>query len=356
MQSAHIVLTNEQAGDFLAIGGTQVHNGDTGTIGAIGYTVTDTGSQITIDLSGSDTKANYQAAIDAITFASSSENPSEVDRTITATVTDDHGNVSNVATTTVHVSAVDDAPVAPDLQVRSNWGNNAFTVPDWAFLSFATDLDSTALTFTGVSGILGLSASWSGTTHLVTIDDSNPAGGQFDYTISDGTLSGSGTATYVQDSGTVNGTSSGEIIVGDNSGVTINGNGGNDVIFGGTGDDIITTGTGNDIIVGGAGRDTIDSGTGHDIIIENAVVGSSSNSARFHNFGNGDDVGQDTIIHFDMTNDTLRIVATNVSNFTHGTDTTTGAPGSSDSGNAASFTESDRAGGSQPQRKLRRCG
>ena len=50
MESATIVLTNKQAGDYFAIGGTAVGNGSIGSIGAIDYTVTDDGSSITIAL------------------------------------------------------------------------------------------------------------------------------------------------------------------------------------------------------------------------------------------------------------------------------------------------------------------
>ena len=41
---------------------------------------------------------------------------------------------------------------------------------------------------------------------------------------------------------------------------------------------------------------------------------------------------------FDLSNDILKIVATNVSNFTHGTDTAIGTAGAVDDGTAGSFT------------------
>src|SRR5262249_54376966 len=125
---------------------------------------------------------------------------------------------------------------------------------------------------------------------------------------------------------------------GDGNGTTFTGNGGNDIVFGNGGDDIITTGAGNDIIVGGAGNDQINSGGGNDIMIVNAVVGSSSDSGRVTVAGNSNDTGQDTITGFDLTNDTLRIVATNVSNFVHGTDTAIGTAGGVNDGTQGSFT------------------
>ena len=105
-ESATIVLTNKQAGDFLALNGTQLFDGDSDDVGSIGYTVTDNGSSITISLLGAASRAAYQDFIDSITFASSSENPSTVGRTVNVTV-NDGSDSSNTATTTIAVVAVD---------------------------------------------------------------------------------------------------------------------------------------------------------------------------------------------------------------------------------------------------------
>ena len=67
-----------------------------------------------LTLTGSASRANYQTALDSITFASTSDNPtnfgSNASRTVTWTV-NDGGLNSNAATSTVNVTAVDDAPV-----------------------------------------------------------------------------------------------------------------------------------------------------------------------------------------------------------------------------------------------------
>jgi Ca2+-binding RTX toxin-like protein len=113
------------------------------------------------------------------------------------------------------------------------------------------------------------------------------------------------------------------------------------VVFGGTGNDTIVTGSGNDTITGGIGNDAITTGSGNDIVVVNAVVGSSSDSGRVAVSGNNNDTGQDTITGFGLTTDTLRIIATNVSNFEHGTDTAIGtATGGVDNGTQGSFTTS----------------
>jgi Bacterial Ig domain len=100
MESATIVLTNAQLGDMLVAGTLPAG------ITASAYNPT-TG---TITLSGTATKADYTAAINAITFVATNDMPSTVDRLIDVTVNDGDLN-SNTATTTVHVIAVDDAPV-----------------------------------------------------------------------------------------------------------------------------------------------------------------------------------------------------------------------------------------------------
>ena len=98
MVSATITLTNPYAGDLLSVG--TLPPGITATI--VGNIVT---------LSGSDTKANYQTAIQAITYSSTSESPyTGAARVISVVVNDGIGN-SNTANSTITVTSVADAPV-----------------------------------------------------------------------------------------------------------------------------------------------------------------------------------------------------------------------------------------------------
>ncbi|SEI23750.1 VCBS domain-containing protein [Tardiphaga sp. OK245] len=110
MASATVSLTNKQAGDQLLINSTLLSNGATGSIGGVNYSVMETAGAITITFSGSASKAAYEVAIEAVKYASSSENPSTVDRTFQIVVNDGHDN-SNTGTAVVHVIAVNDAPV-----------------------------------------------------------------------------------------------------------------------------------------------------------------------------------------------------------------------------------------------------
>jgi VCBS repeat-containing protein len=93
--------------------------------------------------SSSATLAQWEAALKAVTFASSSDNPG-ASRTIAWQLTDPNDNVSNVGTTTIDVTEVNDAPVAAQVQdqtvnTASAWsfdvdgtGNNLFSDPDGA--------------------------------------------------------------------------------------------------------------------------------------------------------------------------------------------------------------------------------
>jgi hypothetical protein len=101
MSSATIKLTNPMTADQLSAG--NLPSGIT----ASAYDPT----THTLTLTGTANLAAYQAAIKAITFSNSDSNPSTTDRIIDVTVTDETGLISNTAVATVHVIAVDNAPV-----------------------------------------------------------------------------------------------------------------------------------------------------------------------------------------------------------------------------------------------------
>ncbi|MEG0631195.1 MAG: retention module-containing protein [Pseudomonas sp.] len=129
LTGATVVLTNTQPNDLL----------DYSKVSGMNVTsVTDpvTG-KITLTLTGTASLADYMQQIKNITFSNSSDDPSTTPRTITVTVTDG-GNYSNVATTTVNVVAVNDAPVATggavtgteDTSLKLTWANFGVTDVD----------------------------------------------------------------------------------------------------------------------------------------------------------------------------------------------------------------------------------
>ncbi len=109
--SATISLTNAKAGDQLLVNGSAASSG---TVNGLAYTVTNTGGAITIQLTGATTDPSiYEAALNQIRFTNTSEAPDAADRLIE--VTFNNGSVdSNTALSTIHVTPVNDAPVAID--------------------------------------------------------------------------------------------------------------------------------------------------------------------------------------------------------------------------------------------------
>ena len=96
---------------------------------------------------------------------------------------------SNLATTTIHVTAIDDAPITAPDNVITNFGNGiGIHIPDSALIANDTDPDNTlaqlSITSTPTSSSGGVSHSGS---EVIFTDTGNSSGGSFDYTVSDGT-------------------------------------------------------------------------------------------------------------------------------------------------------------------------
>ena len=100
--SATIVLTNAKPGDSLSILGALP--------GGITSSITTGPGTITVALSGTASRSNYQTAIQQVVFNNPGDNPDTTDRNITVTA-NDGTDASNTAITTVHVGGVNDLPV-----------------------------------------------------------------------------------------------------------------------------------------------------------------------------------------------------------------------------------------------------
>ncbi|MGE4317626.1 MAG: retention module-containing protein [Deferribacterales bacterium] len=103
MSGMSVTLTNLMDGDFLTIGGM--------TSGVLGSGIAFDISGDTVTFSGDASKADYEAALKALQFGSTSEDPDTSDRVFSVTVTDDTGLTSAPDTFIVKVVAVNDAPV-----------------------------------------------------------------------------------------------------------------------------------------------------------------------------------------------------------------------------------------------------
>jgi hypothetical protein len=99
LASATITLTNWKAGDVLSIGSIPA---------GITYSLSGPNNNI-LTLSGAASVEDYRVALRAITYSNTSENPDTTPRTLTVVVNDGQYD-SGVATTTVTVASVNDAP------------------------------------------------------------------------------------------------------------------------------------------------------------------------------------------------------------------------------------------------------
>ena len=158
LSGASIVLTNAKSGDLL-------------TVGALPSSITATLQGGNVTLSGTASIADYQAALQTISFSNSGSAPDTSNRVIAVTVSDVSGT-SAVANATVVVTLVDAAPKA---------GNDTATVSESATLSVNaadgviksgsvssgqdTDADADKLSITGIR--TGLETATTGTTGSV---------------------------------------------------------------------------------------------------------------------------------------------------------------------------------------------
>ena len=140
--SATITLTNRPDGtdESLAVSGC-----------ALGITVTAYNSSTgVLALSGSASKADYQACLRTLTYNNADQDPDTAARSITVVVNDGALN-SATATSTITVVAVNDAPVAVD-DARATDEDTALTVVAPGVLTNDTDAENDSLSVGEVNG------------------------------------------------------------------------------------------------------------------------------------------------------------------------------------------------------------
>jgi len=154
-----------------------------------GITGTFNSSTGVLTLSGSATVANYQAALRAITYTNTSENPSTLARTVTFTVND--GSASNntgSATRTINVTSVNDAPVLTTTGTPLAYTENQAATAVDSGLS-VSDVDSTTL----LSATVSIGTGFASGQDVLAFANQNGITGS--YNASTGVLSLSGAAT-----------------------------------------------------------------------------------------------------------------------------------------------------------------
>jgi VCBS repeat-containing protein len=257
-------------GSHVSISGSSVRV-DGATVGTISGNHS---MHLTVEFNSNATDSRVETVLHALSFDSTSDTPTNADRTATVTFNDGSNDgsgpaLSDSSTVTIHVTPVNDAPhAANDIVITNNANDSTYKIPDWALLANDTDPDGTALNLTAITASSEF-ASIDLTTNPgnVTIHDLL-VGGSFTYRASDGSLSDTANVTVAQDTGTMNGGSGNEIFIGDSNGTTINANGGNDILIGNAGNDTLNGGSGNDTYVFGLhdGHDVINDTSGLDTI------------------------------------------------------------------------------------------
>ncbi|GEM_PF-1544604 len=262
LTSARVVLTNAQNGDELVWsngtnGGGFTASVDTSVAGIITATLTSATPR---------SFADFAARLDNIQFRNTSDNPGTDPRIIQSTVND--GRLDSApATTTINVTAINDAPNAADENVITNIASGtSYLVPGWALLANDTDPEGNALTLTSVSEN---SQNFSATLAAgdVQVTDSSNNNRSFTYTVSDGSLTDTNNVSVTRDTnGNLDGNNSNtrDILIGSNTATTFNGGTGDDIIIGGSGNDTMLwyanaggATDGHDFFDGGAGNDTV---------------------------------------------------------------------------------------------------
>ncbi len=160
-----------------------------------------------LTLSGSSSVANYQAALGSVTYSNTSDNPSGTTRTISYQVDDGSASnhASNIVTSTVAVTPVNDAPVATI--TPTSYAVNAQTSLTLQGTGLSiSDVDaasgSMTVTLSVVEGTLNVAAGTTGA--LVTNSGTSSVTITGTVTQINNLLAGSlsGTASYIDNSGT----------------------------------------------------------------------------------------------------------------------------------------------------------
>ncbi|WP_445636281.1 Dystroglycan-type cadherin-like domain-containing protein [Nostoc sp. DSM 114161] len=234
------------------------------------------------------------------------------------------------------VTPVNDAPVAVDDTATTFFGTSV-NISVATLLANDSDIDSTSLSITGVSGATNGTAvlNNNGTANnsaddFVTFTPNLLFFGNasFNYTLSDGSLTDTGTVSVAVGLNS-NGSNSADNLIGTIGNDIINGGNGNDTIYGGAGNDSLDGGNGNDILYGdglmdgGAGNDTLNGGNGNDTLYGGGgtdyLSGGNGNDLLYGGAGsdiltggNGNDIfafasgeGTDTITDFSKGSDLI---------------------------------------------------
>lgn len=263
LSGATVTITGYQAGDVLQF---------TDTPNITGVFVAGT-----LTLTGSDTVANYQAALRSVTYISSSNSPAA--RTVNFQVTDGT-DPSNIQSRTVGGYA---QLVGTILNVYGTPQTNNISVTEGATLDIVVDGALSQFTPAAVTAI---------NIYADAGDDS---------ILINSLNSGTALTAYGGDG---NDTIKVNSVV--TQGVTLDGGNNNDLLVGGSGNDTLIGGQGNDWLNGGDGSDSLDGGGGNDVYAFNDTVTNQTDTVVESNGGGTDQLNfsaMTTAVTVNLTSD-----------------------------------------------------
>jgi len=187
----------------------------------------------------------------------------------------DGGANSSVATVSLTVKAVNDAPTvavsAGGACMADFKGQVNLTVSDVETAAGSLTLSASSSNTTLVpAGNISFGGSGAARTVSITTASGKSGTATVVISVSDGTSVGTTTITVVAGGSkkdTLNGTGGADMLFGGNEKDTLTGNGGIDLLCGGNGDDTLTGGDGADTLDGGSGEDRLDGGIGNDTLL-----------------------------------------------------------------------------------------
>jgi Ca2+-binding RTX toxin-like protein len=259
LASARVLLTNAQPGDTLAW--------LTLPAGISASLDTSVEGQVAVNLIGNASLAAYQAAIQAVTYSSNSDNPGNTARVVEVTVND--GFVaSDPAITTITVVPSNDAPIAVTDNVITNIAGPV-VISHALMLLNDSEPEGNPLTVTGATENDANFTINTGATSITATRSDNDNTKDLTYTVSDGSLTATADVDITWDTqGDVQGTTGNDILLGSDGASTFDAGEGNDIVMAGGGVDTIVWNAngggatdGFDRVDGGLGSDTFDVNT-----------------------------------------------------------------------------------------------
>jgi Ca2+-binding RTX toxin-like protein len=194
---------------------------------------------------------------------------------LTYDVTDGNGSSLTGQTRSYVLAAVNDAPIAFG-DVATTSVNTPLTLSAATLLVNDSDIEGDTLKLNTVSNAINGTVNLNASGNAVFTPTPGFSGiGSFNYTVTDGSSTGSATVTItiLNPPVILQGTSANDTLTGKSGNDQLYGNAGNDKLIGNAGNDLLDGGVGNDTLLGGLGDDVYVVDSLRDVTTENSGAG-----------------------------------------------------------------------------------